>query len=96
MSARFVSASLIRQVVKNGKALDVQVVDKTALWTRPSGFPSAGVKDDFVALVEENASIFSDKTAKVAMKYVLSYLSHSTCLISTHQLILKQGIRASE
>ncbi|KFY10987.1 hypothetical protein V491_07381 [Pseudogymnoascus sp. VKM F-3775] len=68
MSARFVSASLIRSVLKNGRTLDVQVVDKTTLWTRPSGFPSVGVKDDFVNLVEENISMFSEKTTAVAMK----------------------------
>ncbi|ELR03974.1 hypothetical protein VC83_00660 [Pseudogymnoascus destructans] len=68
MSARFISASLIRTVIKNGRSLDVQIVDRTTLWTRPSGFPSAGVQDDFVNVVEENASVFSENTTAVAMK----------------------------
>ena len=81
MSARFVSASLIRTVVKNGRSLDVQIVDKTTLWTRPSGFPSAGVKDDFLNVVEENASVFSEKTTAVAMKYETFLLRYSVYLI---------------
>jgi len=84
MSARFVSASLIRKVVKNGRTLDVHIVDKTTLWTRPSGFPSAGAKDDFVDVVEENASIFSEETTAVAMKYVPFYLRHSVYFIGTY------------
>lgn len=82
MSARFILASLIRTVIKNGRSLDVQIVDRTTLWTRPSGFPSAGVKEDFVNVVEENASVFSENTTVVAMKYEPFCLRYSAYLIS--------------
>lgn len=83
------------KISKDELLADIQVVDTTNLWTRPSGFPSAGAKDDFVNVVEENASIFSEKTAAVAMKYEPFCLRHS-CIFNEDQLILKQGIRASE
>ena len=41
---------------------------QTTAWVRPSAYPSSQLKDTFAGVVEQNMSIFSDRTAKVAMK----------------------------
>lgn len=69
MSARYVSSSLIKSIQKSSVSVAVECVDKTILWTRPTGFPSASTKDDFAQVVEENVDTLNPNTTKVAMKY---------------------------
>ncbi|KAL5351912.1 hypothetical protein ACLOAV_003774 [Pseudogymnoascus australis] len=57
MSTRLLLLKLLGCLEKHGLSLYASIdQNRTTLWTRPSGFPSAGVKDDFVNVVEENAS----------------------------------------
>jgi hypothetical protein len=51
------------------KSVVVEYVDKTTLWTRPTGFPSASVKEEFAKVVEENVHNLNPDTTTVAMKY---------------------------
>jgi hypothetical protein len=68
MSARYVSSSLIKSIQKGSKSVAVEYVDKTTLWTRPTGFPSASVKEEFAQVVEENIQTLNPNTTTVAMK----------------------------
>ncbi|KAF2210262.1 hypothetical protein CERZMDRAFT_99680 [Cercospora zeae-maydis SCOH1-5] len=69
MSARYVSSSLLNNVKsKSGKQVALEVVDKTTSWSRPSGFPSEGVKQEFVKIAENNTEKFKPEVVKIAMK----------------------------
>ena len=68
MSARYVSSQLMKNVTSGSKTVAVEFVDKTTAWVRPSGYPSAQLKETFAAVVKQNMSIFGAGTAKVAMK----------------------------
>lgn len=55
-------------VQKGGRNVAVEVVDKTTAWIRPSTFPIASVRSDFVEVVQENFDNLQPSTAVVAMK----------------------------
>lgn len=69
MSVRYVSSSLIKSIQKGSKAVVVEYVDKTTVWTRPTDFPSSSTKEDFAQVVEENIDTLNPNTTRVAMKY---------------------------
>ncbi|KUL81689.1 hypothetical protein ZTR_09994 [Talaromyces verruculosus] len=68
MASRYVSSQLIQMVQKGGRNIAVEVVDKTTAWIRPSSFPIASVRSDFVEVVQENFDNLQPSTAAVAMK----------------------------
>jgi hypothetical protein len=70
MSARYVSSQLIKTIQNGTRSVAVEYVDKTVTWTRPTNFPSAGVKSDFTQVAEENIDSLKPETTRVAMKYV--------------------------
>ena len=70
MSGRYISSKLIKSVQLSGKNVAIEYVEKTSAWTRPSGFPSLSVQDDFVKVAQNNVSKFKEGTVKIAMKCV--------------------------
>ena len=68
MSAKYVSGTLIKNITTGGKTLGLQVVDKTTAWTRPSGFPTESVTNDFTNVAAKNASKFKSSVTTIAMK----------------------------
>ena len=70
MSARYISSSLIRNIQRGSKSVLVEYVDKTTLWTRPTNFPTASIKEEFAQVVEENIHTLKPNTARVALKYI--------------------------
>ena len=69
MAAKYVSSSWIKTVQTGSKSIMIAYVDKTSLWTRPTDFPCAKVKEEFVRMVEDNIHTLDPNTTKVAMKY---------------------------
>ena len=70
MAAQFVSGTVLKTIQKGGKAIAVQVVDKTTAWKRPPNYPIARVTEEFAEIVEENIETLDPSTTSVAMKYV--------------------------
>lgn len=68
MASRYVSSQLIQMVQKGGRNIAVEVVDKTTAWIRPSNFPIASVRSEFVEVVQENFDNLQPSTTVVAMK----------------------------
>ncbi|WPH04779.1 Hypothetical protein R9X50_00767400 [Acrodontium crateriforme] len=69
MSARYVSSTFVKTVTtRTGRKLNVEIIDKTSAWTRPSDYPSDAVKEDFARVVEEQGDVFKEGVKTVAMK----------------------------
>jgi hypothetical protein len=69
--SRYVSSQFIKTITIGAKTIAVEYVDKTTGWTRPSGFPTSTVKEEFAKVAEDNAASLKTETVKVAMKYDL-------------------------
>ncbi|KZM24356.1 hypothetical protein ST47_g4500 [Ascochyta rabiei] len=64
----YVRSAFLKNITSGTKTLALDYVDKTTTWTRPGGFPSTQVKDDFSKAVEQNIHKLNPRTVKVAMK----------------------------
>jgi hypothetical protein len=70
--SRYVSSQFIKTITTGANTIAVEYVDKTTGWTRPSGFPTSTVKEEFAKVAEDNAASLKAETVKVAMKYDLT------------------------
>ena len=68
MSARYVSSQFIKDIQKGTKRIAVEDVDQTTAWKRPTGFPSASIKEVFSDIVDKNFDSFKPETVKIAVK----------------------------
>ncbi|KAE9970055.1 hypothetical protein BLS_005101 [Venturia inaequalis] len=66
--SRYVSSQFIKTITAGAKTVTVEYVDRTTSWTRPSGFPTSSVKEEFAKVAVENAASLKPETVKVAMK----------------------------
>ncbi len=67
MSAEYGSSQFIKHVQKGKKMIAVEYVDQTTMWKRPTGFPSASIKEVFSDVVDNNSDSSKPETVKVAM-----------------------------
>lgn len=75
----YVRSAFLKNIANGSKTIALECVDKTSTWTRPSGFPSAQVKDDIAKAVEQNIHKLNPRTVKVAMKSVFIPVNHFSC-----------------
>lgn len=68
MAANYVSSQFVKTIQKGAKKIVVEYVDQTTAWKRPTGFPSATLKEEFSEVVQSNADSFKPETVKVAMR----------------------------
>lgn len=65
----YVSSIFYKTVISNsGKTFALDVVTKTTSWIHASDYPSPSVKDDFALVCADNADLFKDETATIAMR----------------------------